>query len=94
MALFSARPRIGGLTVFTSGSASRLFMLDAMCANWVGPLAVAILQPILAGDVSGVADGLSGGTSCRSVVSLRGFEAPLGQLHEDGLQCAPSCSLS
>ncbi len=64
MALFSARPRIGGLTVFTSGSASRLFMLDELCANWVGPLAVAMLQPILAPNASrsDEAEGLPRGT--------------------------------
>ena len=64
MALFSARPRVGGLTVFTSGSASRLFMLDAMCATWVGPLAVAILQPVLApgANRSDLADVPPGGT--------------------------------
>ena len=67
MALFSNRPRVGGLTIVTSGAANRLDMLDTMCAAWVGPLAVAILLPILAPDADprDVPDGQLGGTeSC------------------------------
>ena len=45
--MFSTRPRIGGLTVVTSGAINRLYMLDTMCANWVGPLAAAVLLPVL-----------------------------------------------
>ena len=50
--LFSRRPRVGGMTIVTSGAANRLFMLDTICATWVGPLAVAILLPVLAFDPS------------------------------------------
>ena len=60
---FSGRPRVGGLTIVTSGAANRLFMLDAMCADWVGPLAVAILVAVLdtAAEHHDAADGRLGG---------------------------------
>ncbi len=59
MALFSERPRVGGLTIVTSGAANRLNTLDTMCAAWVGPLAVAILLPVLhpSADPRDVTDG-------------------------------------
>ena len=65
VALFSARPRVGGLTVVTSGAANRLFMLDATCAAWVGPLAVAVLLPVLPSGAErrDIAEGRLGGDS-------------------------------
>ena len=71
-ALFSRRPRVGGLTVVTGGGENRLFMLDTMCATWVGPLAVAVLLQVLAppdgGKPGGSADGRLEGTITCPVV--------------------------
>ena len=61
VALFSRRPRVGGLTVVTSGADNRLAMLDGMCATWVGPLAVAILLPVLARPDAAQPGGSAGG---------------------------------
>ena len=58
-ALFSGRRRVGGLTISTAGNTKRLHMLDALCATWAGPLAVAVWHPVLAsgGDNGTAADG-------------------------------------
>ena len=47
LALYSARPQVGGLTVTTGAAPNRLAMLDGMCSSWVGPLVVAVWLPIL-----------------------------------------------
>ena len=48
MALLSKRPRVGGLTVVVSGALNRLNMIESTCTAWVGPLAAAVLLPVLA----------------------------------------------
>ncbi len=45
--MYSARPRVGGLTITTGGAPNRLAMLDDLCATWVGPLVVAVWVPVL-----------------------------------------------
>ena len=46
LALHSAHPPVGGLTVTTAATPNRLAMLDGMCSSWVGPLVVAVWLPI------------------------------------------------
>lgn len=69
-ALLSARPRVGGLTVVVSGALNRLHMVEATCAGWVGPLAVAVLLPVLPPDVQNAedADGHVPGAALRSLM--------------------------
>ncbi len=52
LALHSARPQVGGLTVTTGTAPNRLAMVDGMCASWVGPLVVAVWLPVLAPGVA------------------------------------------
>ncbi len=52
LALHSARPQVGGLTVTTGAAPNRLAMLDGMCSSWVGPLVAAIWLPVLAPGVA------------------------------------------
>ena len=95
MALFSRRPRVGGLTVVTSGAENRLSMLDAMCATWVGPLAVAILLPVLAapgdGEPGENGDGrLNGVGTCPATLTVMYsiLTQSNSEMHDDLCRCA------
>ena len=59
---------MGGLTVVVSGALNRLHMVEATCAGWVGPLAVAVLLPVLPTGVqnTGDADGRVPGAALHS----------------------------
>ena len=94
-ALLSARPRVGGLTVVVSGALNRLHMVEATCAAWAGPLAVAVLLPVLPPGVQNAedADGRMAGTALRPVTPCR---PPLDsaarhfRLQHASLGCDPS----
>ena len=47
VALFSARPRLGGLSLTTGVNTNRSYMLDGLCATWAGPLIAVVWHPVL-----------------------------------------------
>ncbi len=71
-AMYSARTRVGGLTITTGGAPNRLAMLDDLCATWVGPLIVAVWVPVIA----------PGAKSERNVTDLAAVEANIRALFD------------